>query len=63
MMKQIKSCNRISRESLANQFSNMSYHERLVQAGALDLRDNCIIEDLGNGYCRMIAIDKTKKVK
>lgn len=55
--------NRITRESLANSFSNMSYHERLVQAGAIDLRDNCIIEDLGNGYCRTIVIDENKKIK
>jgi hypothetical protein len=63
-MKQIKcSDKRITRESLANPFSNMTYHDRLVQAGAIDLRDNCIIEYLGNGYCRHIAIDESKLVK
>jgi len=62
-MKICTSNKRITREYLANPFSNMSYHERLVQAGAVDLRDNCIIEDLGNGYCRLIAIDGTKKIK
>jgi hypothetical protein len=63
-MKQIKcSCERITRESLANPFSSMSYHERLVMSRAIDLRDNCIIKDLGNGYCRSITIDESKLVK
>lgn len=62
-MKQIKCSNRITRESLANPFSNLSYHERLVQADAIDLTDNLIIEDLGNGYCKHIPIDKNKLVK
>lgn len=62
-MKICKSNKRITREYLANPFSNLSYHERLVQAGAIDLKDNCIIEDLGNGYCRIVPIDETKKVK
>jgi hypothetical protein len=62
-MKICKENKRISREYLANPFSNMSYHERLVQAGAIDLIDNCIIEDLGNGYCRFVAIDESKLVK
>lgn len=62
-MKVCKSNKRISREFLANPFSNLSYHERLVQAGAIDLIDNCIVEDLENGYCRIIPIDETKKIK
>lgn len=63
MMKICKSNKRITREYLANPFSNISYHERLVMAGAIDLTDNLIIEDLGNGYCRHIPIDENKKVK
>lgn len=62
-MKQINSNKRITREYLANPFSGMNYYERLVQAGVIDLTDNCIIEDLGNGYCRIIPIDENKKVK
>lgn len=54
---------RVSRETLANPFSNMSYHERLVKAGVVDLEDNCIIKDLGNGYEQIIIIDENKKVK
>jgi len=41
----------------------LTYHERLVKNHAIDLRNNCIIQDLGNGYCRIIPIDKNKFVK
>lgn len=61
-MKKIKFKNK-SRESLANPFSNETYHERLIKSGAIDLIDNWIIEDLGNGYSRIIIIDETKLVK
>lgn len=61
-----KVCNenkKIIREYLANPFSNMSYHDRLVQAGAVDLINNCTIEDLGNGYCKIHIIDENRKIK
>ncbi len=61
-MRKFKENKQLSREFLANPFSNMSYHERLVKSGAVDLRDNCIIEDLGNGYERIIVIDENKKI-
>ena len=53
---------RMSREDLANPFKE-SYHDRLVKSGAIDLTDNCIFIDLGNGYCRTEIIDETKLVK
>jgi hypothetical protein len=62
-MKQIKSDKRISRQDLDNPFHNMSYHDRLVKTGAIDLTDNCIIENLGNGYEKIKIIDESKKVK
>lgn len=43
---------------MANPFSNDSLHERLIKSGAIDLRDNC-----GNGYFRIVAVDKDKLVK
>lgn len=46
-MKQIKTTKRATREDLANPFRNISYHDRLVMSGAIDLTDNCIIEDFG----------------
>lgn len=44
-----KQC-RLSRQDLADPFRNISYKERLIKAKAIDLKDNCIITDLGNGY-------------
>jgi hypothetical protein len=61
-MKKVKFINK-SRESLANPFSNETYHERLIKSGTIDLTDNCIIEDLDNGYSRTIIIDENKLVK
>ena len=54
---------KITRQDLSNPFRNMSYHERLIKSGAISLKDNCTIEDLGNGYERINIIDKSKVVK
>ena len=35
--------------------------ERLRASGAVDLRDNHVVNDLGNGYSRIAAIDPNKK--
>jgi hypothetical protein len=51
----------LTREKLANPFPTDTYEERLVKYGAIDLRDNCTIEDLGNGYEKIIPIDENKK--
>lgn len=51
---------RISREYLSNPFVNEDYKDRLIKSNAIDLRDNCIIEDLGNGYARISPIDEHK---
>jgi len=40
---------------------NIPLIDRLRASGAVDLRDNCIITDLGNGYSRVTAIDPNKK--
>lgn len=53
----------LTRQKLENPFSHMNYHERLVKSKAIDLTDNMIIEDLGNAYSKITAIDKTKLVK
>ncbi|MDR9852907.1 hypothetical protein RJP21_04735 [Paenibacillus sp. VCA1] len=37
-----------------------TYEQRLEAAGAIDLRDNHRIIDLGNGYTRIEPIDPTK---
>lgn len=41
----------------------LTYHERLVENYAIDLKDNCIVIDLGNGYSKIGPINKNKFVK
>lgn len=53
---------RISREYLSNPFSLETRDERLKKSGAIDLRNNSFIEDLGNGYSKIVVIDKNKKL-
>ncbi len=52
-----------SRKKLADCNLGMSYHERLIKSGAIDLKDNHKIFDLGNGYSKIKPIDVTKKIK
>lgn len=54
---------RMSLGYLANKFEDIPYEERLEISGAIDLRDNCVITDLGNGYSKIEPIDKTKLFK
>lgn len=61
-MKKCKSNKRITREFLANPFTD-SYEERLKKSGAIDLKDNYILKELGNGYDCIIPIDANKKIK
>lgn len=51
----------ISRHQLANPHNVDSLHQRLVAKGAIDLRDNRINEDLGNGYRRVVPKDPSKR--
>ena len=53
----------VSRHQLANPFSSDTLHQRLVEKGAIDLRDNKVITHLGNGYCTIQPIDYNKKFK
>lgn len=41
----------------------LTLHERLLKAGAIDLRDNMTIEDVGDGYVLVEPIDPTKLYK
>lgn len=52
-----------SRKDLADPFRKMSYPKRLINGKAVDLQDNHIIDDLGNGYLKIIPINKTRIVK
>ncbi|WP_375104388.1 hypothetical protein ACDZ28_07690 [Paenibacillus sp. RS8] len=52
-----------SRHQLANPFSGDNRHERMIKNGTVDLRENLITEDFGNGYVRLLPIDKNKRLK
>ena len=41
----------------------IDYHDKLVKAGAVDLRNNCRIVNIENCYCKIVTIDNNKKVK
>jgi hypothetical protein len=62
-MRKIVKSKPLTREQLANPYSPSTINTRLVQKGAVDLRDNCIVRDLGNGYITRLPIDKNKKLK
>jgi len=63
-MKRINSTKeRITREFLSNPFILESWQERLKKSEAINLKDNCIIQDLGNEYNCIIPIDRGKKIK
>ncbi|WP_326514384.1 hypothetical protein [Clostridium intestinale] len=64
MKKKIASSKKsLSRQDLANPFRNMSYHERMIQAKVVDIRNNSTVEELGNGYQRIKVIDECKFVR
>jgi hypothetical protein len=52
-----------SRKKLADCNLGMSYHERLVKSGAIDLKDNHKIQTLNNGYSKIIPLDTNKRIK
>lgn len=53
------------REYISNPFCNdrECYDKRLEASGAIDLRDNHKVVDLGDGYVNIKAIDENKKFK
>lgn len=58
-----KKQNKVSREKLANPFSNESIKERLIKSNAIDLSNNQTWIEVGNGYFKSKIIDKTKHLK
>ncbi|WP_069648979.1 hypothetical protein [Caloranaerobacter ferrireducens] len=63
MKKIVKKQNRLSREILANPFPNETLRERLVNSKVIDYKDNCILEDFGNGYMRISPKDEKKLLR
>lgn len=53
----------LSRNWMANKHQHIPLHERLKEKQSVDLRDNHVIVDLGNGYDAIVPIDNKKKFK
>ncbi|KMY52362.1 hypothetical protein AC625_14420 [Peribacillus loiseleuriae] len=56
-----REANELSRKFLANPHQDKSFIERLKNNKSIDLRNNMITVDLGNGYEDIIPIDTNKK--
>lgn len=54
--------NKITRQDLANPFKDISLQEKRKKAKSIDLKDNFLIQDLGNGYNKIIPINKNKRL-
>ncbi len=52
---------RSSRQRLADPLLGLPHSKRLVAAGAVDLRNNHRVADLGNGYVQIMPLDPLKR--
>lgn len=53
----------LTREKLANPFSKGTLKDRLIKSNTIDLQDNIIFKDFGDGYGKATPIDKSKIMK
>lgn len=63
MKKVVVSEKPLTRQLLADPHYDKPHKERLIEANAIDLRDNYKIETLKNGYWCIKPIDNTKTYK
>jgi len=54
---------RITRNNIANPFLNINLEEKRNKAKSINLKDNYLIENLDNGYSKIIPIDTNKRFK
>jgi hypothetical protein len=54
---------RVSREQIADPTLGIPHRDRLKQAGATDLRNNCERIEHGNGYATNRPVNPKKRVK
>jgi hypothetical protein len=50
------------RSDLVTDRQDMTYEERLIESGSIDLRDNYKLDKLGGGYVRIAPVDPTKRL-
>lgn len=60
MKKILVSKEKKSRESMINPYSDKSMKERLCQAKVVNMENNFVLQDCGNGYFSIRPIDRTK---
>lgn len=63
MIKKVTTSKNCSYEKSVSYNRDMSYHARLKNAKATDLRNNDEIIDLENGFSKVIPHNKNKKFK
>lgn len=51
----------LTRKKLANSFSESSMSNRLHQVNSIDLRNNHKIDNLNNGFVKIVPINKSKR--
>ena len=51
----------LTRQRLADPRSDLSLKELLSNSRSVDLRDNWVIQDLGNGYARVVPRDRSRR--
>ena len=63
MRKKCVSIKNISRQSLSNPNNKLSFHERQVSSKSIDIKNNSIIKDYGNGFIKVVVKDSKKLIK
>lgn len=61
MKRKLEAAPRTTRQQLADPHVGVPFRKRLEQAGAIDLRNNKVVEDHGNGYVTVRPADPTKR--
>lgn len=51
---------RLTRQQIADPHADVPHLDKLAEAGAVDLRDNVVVESLGNGYATARPVDQSK---
>jgi hypothetical protein len=62
MKRRIETATRTTRQQLADPHAGVPFRKRLEQAGVIDLRNNKVVEDHGNGYVTVHPVDRAKRI-
>lgn len=61
MDNKFKSESRITRQDISNPFRNITLEKKRIKSNSINLKDNFFIEDLGDGYSKIVPLNKEKK--